>query len=106
MIRILFSVVFYFPLTVIAGSLVFHQDPDTGLLSWQREESGFSIRLIQLHPDFVGATYAARGLPSYIVDKMMSYCVFGTIVRNISQHSITCHVSDWRYLVSSPSIQN
>lgn len=101
MIRILFSISLYFPFTVIADGLVYHQDSKTGLLSWEREESGFSIRLIQLHPDFVGATYGARGLPSFIVDKMMSYCVFGTIVRNVSQYPLIYHVSDWRYIDDS-----
>jgi len=82
----------------MAGDTVRHQDKNTGLLSWQQLEPGFSMRLIQLLPDYVAAVYGARGLPPAIVEIMAGYCVFGTIVRNESQHPVSYRVADWRYI--------
>jgi len=98
LIRILYILLLNFPLSTVAGKLLYHQDSTTGLLSWQKVDAGFSLTLIQLLPDFVGATYGARGLPSSVVDEMMRYCVFGTIIRNESQHPLIYQVSDWRYI--------
>lgn len=97
MIRYLLLCILFFSFSSIAGDLLRHQDPKTGLLSWQKIDAGFSMRLIQLSPDFVGAIYGARGLPTSIVDVMTGYCVFGTIIRNESKHPLNYHVSDWHY---------
>ena len=77
-----------------------YKHPETNILSWQKVDGGFSVRFIQLLPDFVTATYSARGLPSSIVHDMARYCVFGTIIRNESPHPISYHVSDWYYTVA------
>ena len=84
--------------SAMAGDSIRHRDNETGLLSWQKLESGFSIRLIQLLPDYVAAVYGARGLPPDMVKIMAGYCVFGTIVRNESQQSVSYRVGNWRYI--------
>lgn len=86
------------PSVAMAGELLRHQDSETGLLSWQRRDAGFSMRLDQLLPDYVAAVYGARGLPPAVVNIMAGYCVFGTIIRNESQHPISYRVADWRYI--------
>lgn len=98
MIRKFLAVLLCFPCAAMADDFIRHQDPDTGLFSWQRQESGFSMRLIQLLPDYVAAVYGARGLPPAVVDIMAGYCVFGTIVRNESPHPVSYRVADWRYI--------
>ena len=57
-------------------------DPGTGLISWKSVESGFSLQLIQLHPDYVTAVYDSRGLPKKLIEGVLKYCVFGTIIKN------------------------
>ncbi len=81
-----------------AGEVQRHTDPDTGLLSWQIREPGFGMQLLQVLPDYVRATYSARGLPPDIVEAIAEYCVFGTIVTNDSQQQLSYRVADWRYI--------
>ncbi len=69
-------------MVLLAGEVQRYTDPDTGLLSWQIREPGFSMQVL---PDYVRATYSARGLPPDIVESVAAYCVFGTIVTNDSQ---------------------
>ncbi|HHH43950.1 MAG TPA: hypothetical protein ENK49_07420 [Gammaproteobacteria bacterium] len=83
-----------------AGETQTYTDPDTGLLSWQVREPGFSMQLLQLLPDYVRATYMARGLPPDLVETVAGYCVFGTIITNDSQHRLSYRVADWRYITS------
>lgn len=72
-------------------------DPKTGLISWKSSENGFSLQLIQLHPDYVTAVYSSRGLPKKLIDGVLKYCVFGTIVKNESNDEVSYKVADWRY---------
>lgn len=88
------------PLALSAGEVRQHTDPDTGLLSWQVHEPGFSMQLLQLLPDYVRATYIARGLPPDLVEAVAGYCVFGTIVTNDSQQQLSYRVADWRYVTA------
>lgn len=74
-------------------------DPGTGLKYWQSEENGFSLQLIQLHPDYVTAVYDSRGLPKKLIEGVLKYCVFGTIIKNESQEEVSYRVADWRYSV-------
>lgn len=74
-------------------------DPTTGLISWRSIENGFSLQLIQLHPDYVTAVYSSRGLPKKLIDGVLKYCVFGTIVKNESSEDVSYKVADWRYSV-------
>ena len=86
----------------VAGACeVQHQrNPETGLSSWKVEDRGFSLELVELVPSYVQAVFASRGLPPEIVAKVGSYCVFGTIVRNLSDTPISLLVADWRYITA------
>jgi len=75
-----------------------HVNPDTGLLSWQSHGDALELELIQVLPDYVRAVYSSRGLPREIVDKVSSYCVFGTILHNRSEGPVAYRVADWRYI--------
>ncbi len=79
-----------------AADVTTMQDPNSGLYSWKIVDRGFSLELIQLSPDFVRAVYAARNLPPAMVEKMASYCVFGTVARNESDSPLSYRVADWR----------
>jgi hypothetical protein len=72
-------------------------DPETGLKSWRYQGDGLGIELVQVPPDFIRASYAARGLPGTVSEAVAGRCVFGTIVRNLSQGSLAYRVADWRY---------
>jgi len=98
--RCCFGLLLYLPLVLSAGEVRQHTDPDTGLLSWQIRERGFSMQLLQVLPDYVRATYSARGLPPDIVETIAGYCVFGTIVTNDSQQQLSYRVADWRYVTA------
>ena len=72
-------------------------DPSTGLMSWKAIDNGFSLQLIQLHRDYVIAVYNSRGLPQKLIDGVLKYCVFGTIIKNESQEEVSYKVVDWQY---------
>ena len=69
----------------------------SGLYSWVAESEGFSIELIQLLPDFVRAIYMKHDFPQAEVDEIAGYCVFGTIIKNTSDQTLTYDVADWHY---------
>ena len=74
------------------------KDPATGLLSWKSVSDGFSLQLIQLHPDYVTAVYNSRGLPQKLIDGVLKYCVFGTIIKNESvNEEVAYKVAHWQY---------
>lgn len=68
----------------------------TGLKHWKITEHGLDLELIQVPPDFIRASYAARGLPPVVSEAVATRCVFGTIVRNISDSALSYRVADWR----------
>ena len=72
-------------------------DAETGLKSWYWEGDGLGIELIQVPPDFIRASYARRGLPDTIIEAVATRCVFGTIIRNLSDRPLSYRVADWRY---------
>ena len=74
-------------------------NPDTGLKSWNWQGDGMAIELLQVPPDFIRASYSSRGLPSSVTEAVATRCVFGTIVRNISDAELNYNVADWRYSV-------
>ncbi len=74
-----------------------HKNEVTGLLTWTGNDEGFEIQLIQLIPDFVRAVYAKHNFPKQEVERVASYCVFGTILKNTSDQHLSYRVSDWRY---------
>lgn len=79
------------------------RNPDNGLITWSAQDKGFSIELIQLVPDFVRAIYAKHGFPKSEVEDIAGYCVFGTIIKNTSDKTLTYRVADWRSVDSSGS---
>lgn len=87
------------PAMVLAADVTTRVDPDTGLKSWQFEGDGLGIELLQVPPDFIRASYSARGLPKAVSEAVATRCVFGTIVRNLAQAPLTYRVADWRYTV-------
>lgn len=72
-------------------------DPETGLKSWQYQGDGLAIELLQVPPDFIRASYSARGLPATVTEAVATRCVFGTIVRNVADAPLSYRVADWRY---------
>ena len=58
-----------------------------------------AIELLQVPPDFIRASYTSRGLPSSVTEAVATRCVFGTIVRNVSDSSLSYNVADWRYTI-------
>jgi hypothetical protein len=73
-------------------------NPDTGLFSWKSQGDALELEFLQVLPDYVRAVYSSRGLPREIVDKVSSYCVFGTILHNRSEGAVAYSVADWRYI--------
>jgi len=73
-------------------------DPETGVKSWKFTSDGLDIELVQVPPDFIRASYSARGLPASVSEAVATRCVFGTIVRNVSDKPLSYQVADWRYM--------
>ena len=73
-------------------------EPDTGIKHWKYTADGLDIELIQVPPDFIRASYSARGLPTSVSEAVATRCVFGTIVRNVSDRPLSYRVADWRYM--------
>ena len=95
--RTCFLLIIITPQTLAAAARE-HVNPDTGLSSWKTDDPVFSMELIQVLPDYVRAVYASRGLPQTIIDKVSSYCVFGTILKNHSAVPLSYDVGKWRYV--------
>jgi len=76
------------------------KNPKSGMLTWNAQDDGFSIQLIQLLPDFVRAVYAKHDLPAEQYNKIAGYCDFGTIIRNTSDKTLDYDVSEWRTVTS------
>ncbi|MDE8346750.1 MAG: hypothetical protein POH28_11345 [Acidocella sp.] len=72
------------------------KNQQTGLVTWQSEEAGFSLSLKQLTPDNVSALYESMGASQGIVKGVAAYCVFETDARNLSHVPITYNVTNWR----------
>ena len=87
---------------VCAGEAEFvaRVNPDTGLKSWQFTDEDLSIEFLQVPPDFIRASYAARDLPKELIETVATQCVFGSIVRNLSDLPLSYRVADWRYLTA------
>ena len=82
---------------VAASNVTIHKNETTGLLTWTAEDTGFSIELIQLIPDFIRAIYAKHNFPAEEVERAASYCMFGTILKNTSEQHLSYRVKDWSY---------
>ena len=89
---------------VTASNVTIHKNESSGLLTWTAEDTGFSIELIQLLPDFIRAIYAKHNFPAEEVERAASYCMFGTILKNTSEQHLSYRVKDWSY--RTPGWQN
>ena len=78
-------------------------EAETGLKHWKFTGHGLDLELIQVPPDFIRASYAARGLPSAVSEAVATRCVFGTIVRNVSDSVLSYRVADWRHVKADGS---
>jgi hypothetical protein len=63
---------------------------------WFSEQGGFSIKLVPVNRDYSRAVFYARGMPAEVVEEMANYCVFGTIVKNLSAKPLSYDMSTWR----------
>jgi len=72
-------------------------NPDTGLVAWHSSGDTLDFELLQVLPDYVRAVFASRGLPAAVIDKVSSYCVFGTILKNTTDDPLGYRVADWSY---------
>ncbi len=79
------------------ATLTISKNEQTGLLAWTSEGEGFSVELIQLLPDFVRAIYASHDFPPEEVERIASYCVFGSVIKNTSKKTLSYRVADWYY---------
>jgi len=96
----IFSGVWLLLPAMVYGANVERVSPDTGLSSWKSEGDALEFELVQVLPDYVRAVYAARGLPDVVIDKVSSYCVFGTILHNRTDRPLSYRVADWRYITA------
>lgn len=87
-----------FMMEAAAAETSVHKNEISGLLTWTADDEGFKIELIQLLPDFIRAIYAKHNFPKQEVERVASYCVFGTIIKNTSDQHLSYRVLDWRYL--------
>ncbi len=83
--------------TAAASNVSIHKNETTGLLTWTAEDTGFSIELIQLIPDFIRAIYEKHHFPPEEVERAASYCIFGTILKNTSEQHLSYRVKNWSY---------
>lgn len=90
----------YLPLASGATEVITSQNPKTGLWIWKVEHEALGIELAQLHGDFLRAVFASKGLPADMLEEVASYCAYGTIVKNLSDHPLSYRVADWRAVTS------
>ena len=83
--------------SVYAAEVSIYENDETGLKTWTIEDEGFGIELIQLIPDFIRAIYAKHNFPAEEVERIASYCMFGTILKNTSDQAMHYRVANWRY---------
>lgn len=90
---------FALPSGVNAATTSVYENPQNGLLTWNSKSEGFSVEFIQLLPDFVRAVFGKQHFPKEEIERIAKYCVFGSIVKNISQQRLSYRVADWYYTV-------
>ncbi|MBL4711064.1 MAG: hypothetical protein JKX75_00940 [Gammaproteobacteria bacterium] len=81
-----------------AGIVTIYKSETSGLLTWTVENNGFKVELIQLLPDFIRAIYERHNFPTNEVERIASYCMFGTILKNTSNQHLSYRVTDWTYV--------
>lgn len=71
--------------------------PQTGIESWQFQDAGVEVLLMQIGPDQARAFFLGRGFQREDVDHYASSCVFMTLVKNKTSHPVYYRLGDWRY---------
>jgi hypothetical protein len=89
----------------MAAEVTIHKNDVSGLLTWTVEDIGLSLELIQVLPDFVRAIYGKHNFSKKEVERVASYCVFGTIVKNTSEKHLSYRVGNWRYQTTDKKLQ-
>lgn len=82
---------------LMATEVTIHKNDISGLLTWTVKDTGLSLELIQLLPDFVRAIYGKHNFSKQEIERVASNCVFGTILKNTSEKHFSYRVKDWRY---------
>jgi hypothetical protein len=72
-------------------------DPKTNIESWQMQDNGIEVTLIQIGSDQARGFFLARGFKRADVDYYAASCVIATVVRNRSSSPISYHLANWRY---------
>jgi len=98
--------IFPFPLFLVccvvsvaanAATTVVRKNEQSGLLIWSSESDGLSVELVQLLPDYVRAVFGRYDFTKVEIERIASYCVFGSIVKNASQQPLSYRVASWYY---------
>lgn len=77
-----------------------HVDAASGMKRWTYEGDGLAIELVQVPPDFIRASFAARDIPAEVAESVARRCVFGTIVRNTADTPLAYRVAEWRHVLA------
>jgi hypothetical protein len=80
-----------------AATITVRKNEQNGLLIWSSESEGLSVEFIQLLPDYVRAVFGRYDFPKAEIERIASYCVFGSIVKNSSQQPLSYRVANWYY---------
>jgi hypothetical protein len=86
--------------TSLLADVIKKADSETGLKSWQFEEGGVTLEIIQRLPDQTRAFFQGRGFSVQIADDIANSCVFQVIGRNDLQGkrsaSLSFVLKQWR----------
>lgn len=72
-------------------------DQKTNIETWQLQDDGVEVLLIQIGSDQARGFFLARGFKRADVDYYAASCVFATVVKNQSPVPVSYHLADWRY---------
>jgi hypothetical protein len=75
------------------------KNPQNGLLTYSASTHGFSIELIQVIPDFIRAIYGKHDFPKQEIEQIANYCVYGSVIKNTTDKTLTYKVADWHYVL-------
>ena len=92
------AILFIFVPMINATTVSIYKREESGLLTWSVETDGLKLEVIQLLPDFIRAIYEKHKFPQSEIDRVASYCVFGTILKNTSLQQLSYDINDWYYI--------
>jgi len=75
----------------------YHQDPATGIGTWETRVAGVTLSLTQILPDQARAFYVNRGFAGQAIESFATSCVYMTVLRNDSAPGpVHFRRADWR----------